>query len=114
MSVMCRIVDAANISYPISIIIIGIGNAQFGFMETLDADKVSLKNSKGEKMKRDIVQFIKFNKYKQSGDIHNLTNAALKEIPKQFMTYVLQNQSSIPLKTRQLNINPVVTGNHFN
>jgi Copine len=50
------IVECAK--YPLSIIIVGIGNADFGNMEELDGDEVILRNSKGEKASRDIVQFV--------------------------------------------------------
>lgn len=48
---------------PISIIIVGIGTADFSKMEELDADKVPLTDHKGQKACRDIVQFVEFNKY---------------------------------------------------
>jgi hypothetical protein len=47
--------------YPLSIIIVGIGNADFGNMRELDGDDVVLRNSRGEKASRDIVQFVEFN-----------------------------------------------------
>ncbi len=47
------IVECAN--YPLSIIIVGIGNADFSNMEKLDGDEVRLRNQKGEPAVRDIV-----------------------------------------------------------
>ena len=44
---------------PLSIIIIGIGNADFSSMETLDGDN-GVTNTKGVKLKRDLVQFVPF------------------------------------------------------
>lgn len=44
---------------PMSIIIVGVGNADFGNMNKLDGDN-GLFNSKGEKAPRDIVQFVPF------------------------------------------------------
>ena len=41
--------------YPLSIIIVGIGNADFSFMVELDGDEVILRNTRGEAAKRDIV-----------------------------------------------------------
>ena len=41
-----------------SIIIIGVGNADFGLMEQLDGDDAALKNSRGIRAERDIVQFV--------------------------------------------------------
>lgn len=45
-----------------SIIIIGVGNANFEDMERLDADKKALQFN-GRKSSRDIVQFVPFKKY---------------------------------------------------
>jgi Copine len=41
--------------YPISIIIVGVGNADFSEMEKLDGDEEPLRNYRGEKTLRDIV-----------------------------------------------------------
>lgn len=41
--------------YPLSIIIVGIGNADFSNMVELDGDEVVLRNSRNEAAKRDIV-----------------------------------------------------------
>lgn len=48
-----------NVDVPISIIIVGVGNADFGNMVRLDGDN-GLYNSKGQKAMRDIVQFVPF------------------------------------------------------
>lgn len=50
-------------------------------METLDADDVPLVSSFGEKMKRDIVQFVPFLKFKNNPMI--LREEVLDEIPAQ-------------------------------
>lgn len=48
-------------SLPLSIIIVGVGNADFDAMEQLDADKVPLFSKKYRKcMDADIVQFVPF------------------------------------------------------
>ena len=44
-------------SQPMSIIIVGVGSADFSSMATLDGDKGSLK-SRGQSCARDIVQFV--------------------------------------------------------
>jgi hypothetical protein len=44
--------------YPLSVIIVGIGNADFSNMIALDGDDVVLRNSRGEPTQRDIVQFV--------------------------------------------------------
>lgn len=51
---------------PLSIIIVGIGNADFNNMEALDGDS-GLRNSKGQSALRDLVQFVPFRQFK--GDI---------------------------------------------
>jgi hypothetical protein len=70
---------------PISFIIVGIGNSDFGNMVALDGDDVELTNSKGQKVGRDIVQFVKYNSYKV--DSNKLAQEVLKEIPRQVEMY---------------------------
>merc|ERR1712013_16402 len=48
---------------PLSIIIVGVGEADFSKMDELDGDDGALRNSKGVKAERDIVQFVPMNKY---------------------------------------------------
>ena len=57
------IVEASKL--PLSIVIIGIGEADFENMKFLDGDIVPLVNRFGEIRKRDIVQFVKFNTFKK-------------------------------------------------
>ncbi|KAJ3340245.1 hypothetical protein HDU93_007207 [Gonapodya sp. JEL0774] len=45
---------------PLSIIIVGVGAADFGSMEELDADERPLIDSKGRRMERDCVQFVPY------------------------------------------------------
>ncbi len=49
----------ANVHLPLSIIIVGVGSADFTNMNRLDGDE-GLYNSKGQKASRDIVQFVPF------------------------------------------------------
>ena len=49
---------------PVSIIVVGVGNADFSAMEFLDEDSSSLKDSQGVKASRDVVQFVPFRKFK--------------------------------------------------
>ena len=77
------IVDAAYL--PLSIIIIGIGNADFGKMEYLDGDN-GLVDSDGRKAKRDLVQFVPFNKFK--GNPGKLAESVLEELPTQLCEYM--------------------------
>jgi len=74
---------------PLSIIIIGIGNADFTNMEILDADEHELVDSHMQAAKRDIVQFVKFNDY--SGDIGVLAEQVLGEVPDQLVSYMIEN-----------------------
>ena len=59
-------------------------------MEILDGDENPLTSSSGEIRKRDIVQFIKFNNFKNSNCINygtDLAEEVLKEIPRQIEEY---------------------------
>lgn len=49
---------------PMSIIIVGVGNADFTDMEILDGDDGVLRSPKGEPVLRDIVQFVPFRDFK--------------------------------------------------
>ena len=80
-----EIVDIANKYLPLSVIIVGVGNADFKQMDELDADKGGLMNSQGTSCKRDIVQFVPMNKYKNNMSL--LSSEVLKEIPTQFLSY---------------------------
>lgn len=81
-------------SLPMSIIIVGIGNADFSAMEMLDADTVAL-SSGGVRATRDIVQFVPFGKFVSSGDPRTarvrLAREVLAEIPQQFVGYMRAN-----------------------
>ena len=75
---------------PFSIIIIGIGNADFTNMEILDGDKEPLISSSGEIRKRDIVQFVPFKKFQNEKGVNDgdeLAEEVLKEIPRQIEEY---------------------------
>ena len=79
-----EIVEASD--NPLSIIVIGVGDATFGTMQQLDADVNPLKSSKtNEYQHRDIVQFIKFEDFDQDPDM--LAKEVLREIPKQLTSY---------------------------
>ena len=81
-----KIVEIANANLPLSIIIIGIGNADFSKMDELDGDDGRLKNSKGVYAKRDIVQFVPMKQYENN--MNALSSLTLQEIPRQFLSYV--------------------------
>ena len=51
--------------FPLSIIIVGIGDADFSVMHYLDSDDNLLVDGKGVPMKRDIAQFVELNEFKK-------------------------------------------------
>ncbi|CAI9113749.1 OLC1v1014416C1 [Oldenlandia corymbosa var. corymbosa] len=71
---------------PLSILIVGVGGADFKEMEVLDGDKERLESSTGRVASRDIVQFVPFRDV-QSGQI-SVVQSLLAELPSQFLTYV--------------------------
>ena len=84
------IVEGSNL--PLSIVIIGIGDADFTNMKELDGDEEALIDSFGNIRKRDIVQFVKFDDYKKNNKINSGTELAeevLREIPRQVEEYYL-------------------------
>jgi len=76
-------------SLPLSIIIIGVGNADFQLMEDLDSDDALLTDQYGNVAKQDIVQFVEFNKY--SSDVTLLHEDVLREVPDQVVRYMMMN-----------------------
>ena len=74
---------------PLSVIIIGIGEAIFTKMKDLDGDDKPLISRYGIKRQRDLVQFVPFNKYE--GDEKKLTEEVLDEIPRQIIEYYTLN-----------------------
>lgn len=79
-----------------SIIIVGVGNADFSAMEALDADTVPLQ-ANGVSAARDIVQFVPLNKF-LSGRADpgvaraHLAREVLAEVPRQFLSYMKTNK----------------------
>ena len=61
-----KIIQASNL--PLSIIIVGVGNADFSNMNTLDGDN-GLYGSNGMRAQRDIVQFVPFRDVGMNGDV---------------------------------------------
>ncbi|XP_021285559.1 protein BONZAI 1 isoform X2 [Herrania umbratica] len=80
---------------PLSILIVGVGGADFKEMEILDADKGErLESSTGRVASRDIVQFVPFrdvqsksSSQSKGGEI-SIVQALLAELPTQFLTYM--------------------------
>lgn len=63
---------------PLSVVIVGIGDSEFGSMEFLDENDHEVGG-------RDITKFVLFNDYRQS--LNLLTEAVLDEIPCQLVDY---------------------------
>uniref|UniRef100_A0A3Q2Z3B2 Copine VIII n=1 Tax=Hippocampus comes TaxID=109280 RepID=A0A3Q2Z3B2_HIPCM len=84
------IVNAASL--PMSIIIVGVGPAEFDEMIELDGDEERI-SSQGRFAERDIVQFVPFRDYIDRRGNHILSMArlakeVLAEIPDQFLSYM--------------------------
>uniref|UniRef100_A0A8C4SP37 Copine Vb n=1 Tax=Erpetoichthys calabaricus TaxID=27687 RepID=A0A8C4SP37_ERPCA len=84
------IVNAAKL--PMSIIIVGVGQAEFDAMVELDGDDIRI-SSRGKLAERDIVQFVPFRDYIDRTGNHVLSMArlakdVLAEIPDQFISYM--------------------------
>ncbi|XP_030632481.1 copine-9 [Chanos chanos] len=84
------VVNAASL--PMSIIIVGVGPAEFDAMEELDGDEVRV-SSRGRYAERDIVQFVPFRDYiDRSGNqvlsMARLAKDVLAEIPDQLLSYM--------------------------
>lgn len=71
---------------PLSIVIVGVGGADFSAMDFLDADGQALKWG-GKVAARDIVQFVPFRKYGAYGPVAGsmLAKELLKEVPAQLV-----------------------------
>jgi len=93
------IVQASTL--PMSIIIVGIGNADFGPMNELDGDDAAL-TSGGRRAARDIVQFVAFRDFTQKAGINaqhsafELARAVLQEIPQQLVSFMTANEKKPP------------------
>ncbi|KAH0466499.1 hypothetical protein IEQ34_003737 [Dendrobium chrysotoxum] len=80
---------------PLSILIVGVGGADFKEMEILDADKGErLVSTTGQVATRDIVQFVPMRDV-QSGEL-SVVHSLLAELPGQFMAF-MQSRDIKPL-----------------
>lgn len=89
------IVDASVL--PLSIIIVGVGNAEFDAMDELDGDSVRLTAPDGRMAARDIVQFVPFRNFLRQGTSSQLSRLhlakeVLAEIPDQFLGFMKANR----------------------
>ncbi|KAK6185839.1 hypothetical protein SNE40_007985 [Patella caerulea] len=71
---------------PMSLIIVGVGNADFHDMDTLDGDNGVLRAPNGQSAVRDIVQFVPFRDFKRASPAE-LARHVLAEVPKQVTGY---------------------------
>uniref|UniRef100_A0A672T2J0 Copine-1-like n=1 Tax=Sinocyclocheilus grahami TaxID=75366 RepID=A0A672T2J0_SINGR len=71
---------------PMSIIIVGVGEADFKAMEFLDGDNGVLKSLTGEPVARDIVQFVPLKQF-ASAPKEALAQSVLAEVPNQLVSY---------------------------
>ncbi|XP_060081518.1 copine-3-like isoform X2 [Ylistrum balloti] len=78
------IVDATAL--PMSVIIVGVGQADFDNMELLDGDNGMLRAPNGQEARRDIVQFVPFRKFKRVS-AEELARQVLAEVPQQVVQY---------------------------
>lgn len=82
-----QIVKATDL--PMSIVIVGVGDADFDQMEQLDADVSPLySNACRRYQSRDNVQFVPFRQFKN--DTYKLAKETLQEIPGQLVDYFLR------------------------
>ncbi|XP_015229070.1 PREDICTED: copine-3-like isoform X2 [Cyprinodon variegatus] len=78
------IVNASRL--PMSIIIVGVGGADFTAMEFLDGDDGNLRSATGEAAMRDIVQFVPFRQFQNAGTAA-LAQSVLAELPDQVASF---------------------------
>jgi len=87
-STKAAIVQAA--SDAMSIIIIGVGSADFTMMHQLDGDEVRISHN-GVEAARDIVQFVNYNEVIKNGMSH-LSEEVLQEVPNQVLQFMKQKK----------------------
>ena len=75
---------------PLSIIILGVGGANFDSMRLLDSDDVILEQD-GKEAKRDIVQFVSYREF-AGRPMAELAAATLEEVPRQFLSYMRERE----------------------
>lgn len=71
---------------PMSLIIVGVGGADFTLMNVLDGDDGVLRSTSGHRASRDIVQFVPFRDFKHTSP-EQLARHVLAEIPRQVTDY---------------------------
>ncbi|CAM9947346.1 unnamed protein product [Choristocarpus tenellus] len=93
------LVEASRL--PLSVIIVGIGNADFTNMDALDGDNGVLTDSSGNAAVRDIVQFVSMDFYKMQGlHFSRLAADTIAEIPAQILSF-FPSRGIVPNPPRQ-------------
>ena len=73
---------------PCSVVIVGVGSADFSDMNVLDGDKNRI-SAGGKSASRDLVSFVNFRKITEKGrTVYDLANALLGEIPDQLLQFM--------------------------
>lgn len=82
-------------SLPVSFIIVGVGNADFSDMDTLDSDDAILYSRRFNKhMEADIVQFVPFREFRANPVA--LARETLDEVPRQLLDY-FKKRNIVPM-----------------
>jgi len=92
---------------PLSVIIIGVGKADFTNMVILDGDD-GLFNADGVKAERDLVQFVPFREFQGNSEL--LAKRVLEEIPTQVVEYYT-NQNILPRPPQYIDVAQLLRGN---
>eukprot|EP00743_Colponemidia_sp_Colp-15_P004344 GILK01004686.1.p1 GENE.GILK01004686.1~~GILK01004686.1.p1 ORF type:complete len:580 (-),score=66.12 GILK01004686.1:161-1879(-) len=80
-----NLVEASQL--PLSVVIVGVGKADFAAMKVLDGDERKLCDRSGRECQRDIVQFVAFRDYGHH-NYQNLARDTLAEIPSQLVSFM--------------------------
>ncbi|CAG8454491.1 4311_t:CDS:10 [Ambispora leptoticha] len=104
-STVRTIINASSL--PFSIVIVGVGKADFTKMNILDADHQALQ-ANGVKAERDIVQFVAMREFESFASHHLLPKAVLEEIPNQFLSYMKKHEIS-PLPFKRIDTNTLIS-----
>ena len=92
-------------NYPISIIIVGIGDGDFSSMEYLDGDDMLMRDGDNIEAKRDICQFVKFNDFRDEDGTNAdlLAEAVLEEVPDQLVGFMTETGEKIGERNKSKN-----------
>lgn len=104
------IINASTL--PISIIIVGVGDADFDAMDELDSDEVRL-TIDGRYAERDIVQFVPLNKFLSKNGLvvksqADLAREVLAEVPDQLTSFMRSRGFKPNLPTAEIEDSSIV------